>query len=163
MTVWSIRPTVVEDAGTLLESMRIGFEGYRDFAPAGWDPPDAVAERTRISDRLGEPGTWGLIAEAPEGPAGHVAFFPQPATDGAAHLWQLFIRPAWWGTGLARELLGLAIEEARAQGYVRMRLFTPEGQSRARAFYERAGFEPVGPAAFDPSIGFNVMQYAREL
>ncbi len=67
------------------------------------------------------------------------------------------------GAGLGRELLGRALEEARAQGYARMRLFTPEGQTRARAFYEREGFEPVGPAAFDPKIGFEIMQYARAL
>jgi len=44
-----------------------------------------------------------------------------------------------------------------------MRLFTPEGQARARAFYERQGFEAVGPATFDPKIGFEIMQYARGL
>jgi len=163
VTRWSTRRAGRADAETMLQTMAIGFEGYRAFAPPGWRPPDDIAELARLRDRLGDPGTWALIAEESEQAAGHVGFLPQPATEGSAHLWQLFIRPAWWGTGLAGELLARAIEEARAQGYERMRLFTPDGQARARAFYEREGFEAVGPPAFDPKIGFEVVQYARGL
>jgi len=163
LTRWSTRRAGSADAETLMQTMAIGFEGYRAFAPQGWRPPEPVAELGRIADRLGEPGTWALLAEAGGEPAGHVAFFAQAGTEGSAHLWQLFVRPPWWGAGLGRELLGRALEEARAQGYERMRLFTPEGQTRARAFYEREGFEAVGPAAFDPKIGFEIMQYARGL
>ena len=162
MTEWSVRRAGEADAETMLATMAIGFEGFREFAPPGWNPP-AVAELARIRERLGAAGTWALIAEGLDGPAGHISFFPQVGTEGSAHLWQLFIRPPWWGTGLARELLRRALDEARDQGYERMRLFTPEGQARARAFYERHGFDAVGPAAFDPNIGFNVMQYAQAL
>ena len=163
MTPWSLRRAGPDDAATMHQTVAIGFEGYRAFAPPGWHPPDPVAEQARLRDHLADPATWALVAAQSEQPAGHVGFFPQPGADGSAHLWQLFVRPGWWGTGLARELLRLAVQAARAQRCERMRLFTPEGQARARAFYEREGFEAVGPAAFEPKIGFQVVQYARSL
>ena len=39
---------------------------------------------------------------------------PRPDIPGLAHLWMLFVRPPWWGSGLAAQLNGLAVEEAAA-------------------------------------------------
>ena len=40
-----LRVAVPEDAETLLGLMREGFEGYRSFAPAGWEPEMPPVER----------------------------------------------------------------------------------------------------------------------
>ena len=104
-----------------------------------------------------------MIAEEDGLVAGHVGFFPQPGVQGGAHLWQLFLRPPWWGTGLASELLGHAVDAAIAQGYRRMRCYTPRDQARARAFYEREGFSHTGWEALEQQLGLVLVEYAREL
>jgi hypothetical protein len=43
-----------------------------------------------------------------------------------------------------------------------MRLFTPRDQARARAFYEREGFEHTGWEALEEAIGLVLVEYARE-
>ena len=52
-----------------------------------------------------EPSTWAMIAEDGGLVAGHAGYVPQPGAPGSAHLWQLFVRPPWWGTGVAAALL----------------------------------------------------------
>jgi GNAT superfamily N-acetyltransferase len=80
-----------------------------------------------------------------------------------AHLWMLFVRRQWWGTGLAKDLLRLAIVEASGRDYARMRLYTPAGQARARAFYEREGWSTDGEARFEPMLALDLVEYRRPL
>ena len=161
---WTLRPAGPEDAEAMSETVQIGFDGYRAFAPPGWLPPDARAapEVTRVRARLAEPSTWAMIAEAGPLVAGHAAYGPQPGVAGSAQLWQLFVRPPWWGSGVAAALLGEAVAAAVAQDFGRMRFFTPRDQARARAFYEREGFAHTGWEALEESIGLVLVEYARE-
>lgn len=162
---WTLRPAGPEDAEAMAETLQIGFDGYRAFAPPGWRPPDARSgfELARARTRLAEPTTWALLAEDGGLVAGHAGYVPQAGTPGSAHLWQLFVRPPWWGGGVARALLGEAVAAAAAEGYRRMRCFTPRDQARARAFYEREGFAHTGWEAFEETIGLVLVEYAREL
>jgi len=161
---WALRPATVGDAEAICETVAIGFDGYRDFAPPGWRPPDVrgAHELARMRARLLAGGTWARIAE--EGPlvAGHVGVVPQAGVAGSAHLWQLFLRPPWWGTGLGSELLRGAVEAAAADGYRRMRLYTPRDHARARAFYAREGFAPTGWEFFEEPLGLVLVEYAHE-
>ena len=148
----------------MAETLQAGFDGYCGIAPPGWRPPDArsAAVVARMRARLGEPSTWAMLAEDGGLVAGHAGYVPQPGVPGSAHLWQLFLRPPWWGSGVAGALLQQATEAAAAEGYGRMRLFTPRDQARARAFYEREGFEHTGWEAFEEAIGLVLVEYARE-
>jgi len=161
---WRLRRAGIADAEAMAETIAIGFDGYRAFAPPGWRPPDATGppELARMRARLDAPATWAQIAEDRGLVAGHAAFFPQPGVPGSAHLWQLFLRPPWWGTGLAAELLRGAVEAAVALGLRRMRFYTPRDQARARAFYEREGFAPTGWEGYEEPIGLVLVEYARE-
>lgn len=161
---WIVRPALPTDAERMSETLAIGFDGYRDFAPPGWQPPDvrSASELARMRARIGATTTWATIAEDGGLVAGHAGFFPQPGVAGSAHLWQLFVRPPWWGTGLARALLLRALAAAVAQGYRRMRFYTPRDHARARAFYEREGFAHTGWEAFEEPIGLVLVEYARE-
>ena len=161
---WTLRPAGPEDAAAMAETLQAGFDGYHGIAPPGWRPPDArsAAEIARVRARLGEPSTWAMLAEDGGLVAGHAGYLPQPGFPGSAHLWQLFLRPPWWGSGVAGALLRQATEAAAAEGYGRMRLFTPRDQARARAFYEREGFEHTGWEAFEEAIGLVLVEYARE-
>jgi GNAT superfamily N-acetyltransferase len=160
----ALRPAGPDDAETISETLQIGFDGYRAFAPPGWLPPDARSdgEIARVRARLAEPTTWAMIAEDGALVAGHAGYVPQAGAPGSAHLWQLFVRPPWWGSGVAVALLDAALAAAVAEGYRRMRFFTPREQARARAFYERQGFRHTGWEGFEEAIGLVLVEYARE-
>jgi GNAT superfamily N-acetyltransferase len=167
----AFRRAGIDDAPALARTTQLGFESYRAWAPRGWRPPDHRLEIRGIRERLKRPDVWCLVALEPGGePAGHVGFIaaaerepPYVGIPGRAHLWMLFVRPAWWGTGLATRLHGLALEEAARQGYETIRLYTPAGQARARAFYEREGWAPAGRPFAEPLLGLDLMEYRRAL
>lgn len=118
----------------------LGFATYRAFAPAGWHLPDPeTAELPGLRERLADRRTRCLFAEAHGEPAGHVAWFPDAQRPGA-YLWQLFVRPRWFGTGLAAGLHDAFVERAAAEGWRRARLVTPAAHARARRFYARRGW-----------------------
>jgi len=159
----SIRPARLDDAAELAETVRLGFEGYRVWAPAGWEPPLPHLHLIGIRERLPQPGTWCAIAQAGGATAGHVAFTPVPeAIPGMAHLWMLFVREPWWGTGLSADLLGRATTEAAAR-YDTIRLYTPSAHARARSFYEREGWHRASEPSFEPALGLELVEYRRPL
>ena len=144
----------VQDAAALLAHVQAGFDSYVEFAPRGWRAPSVGRDRERTAELLSDPGTWALLALVEGRAVGHVAFFAardhepdddrhwaeRPKSATLAHLWQLFVLPAWWGRGIAPVLHDLAASEMRCQGYEQARLFTPSAHARARRFYERRGW-----------------------
>ena len=175
---FELRLLTHDDAEAMGESVRDGFESFRAWAPEGWDPPAAVSHPEELHTALARPTTWGLLASEGGRVAGHAAFtqaversFP-PSLDrqgprtpipGLAHLWQLFVRRPWWGTGLATELNRRIVAEAAAQGYEAIRLLTPAGSARGRAFYEREGWETDGIQLPEPALGLDLVLYRRRL
>jgi GNAT superfamily N-acetyltransferase len=166
-----IRIAVPDDAPALAATTRLGFESYREWAPAGWQPPPHALEIRSIRERLRQQTTWCAMALDPAGEqAGHVGIThaverlrPHARLEGRAHLWMLFVRPPWWGTGLATRLHRLALEEAARQGYETIRLYTPQGAARARAFYEREGWELAAPGFSEPLLRLDLVEYRRPL
>jgi GNAT superfamily N-acetyltransferase len=155
------RVAVPADAATMLRTMYLGFATYRAFAPAGWSPPPVGAEA--IAGRLRQRGAWALLADVAGEPAAHVALFPDERPSGAVYLWQLFVRPPWWGSGLAASLHDAFVEQARAAGYRTARLYTPAAHARARRFYERRGWRPNGPSDAHVDFGMPLMDYRCRL
>lgn len=131
-------------------------------------PPDAFAERERSAELLGDPDTWAAIALAEHAPVGHIAFCPardrltRGPIPGLAHLWQLFVLPAWWGRGVAPLLHERAVEEMRSRGYRVARLYTPSSHTRARRFYERRGWVCVGEE-WNGNLRLMLAEYRRLL
>jgi GNAT superfamily N-acetyltransferase len=162
-----LRSATVEDAGVIFASVTSSFEGYRTFAPAGWDPPEDSVQRE--IELLGRDDYHALVAEDGGGYAGHAGWWPavqthRPGDDpGLAHLRHLFVAPAHWGSGIAARLLAGAVAQARAAGFTRMRLGTPAGQARARRFYEREGWSTDGTVLGDERFGLPMLEYFRPL
>src|ERR1700749_3829030 len=138
-----IRLATPDDATDLAGTTRLGFESYREWAPPGWQPPPRSLELRAIRERLKQSTTWCAMAVADGGePAGHVGIThaserdrPHVRIPGRAQLWMLSLRPRGGGTGVVGPLHRLALEEAAPQAYDAIRLYTPQGQARARAFY----------------------------
>ena len=176
-TELNIRRASPADWEEMLETVHGGFATYREFAPAGWQRPGRELGGEVLRRRLPDPDTWAALAYAGEAIAGHVAFYPDREREpgdppdlaaerslipGVAYLWQLFVRPGFWGAGIATTLHAAMLEEMRARGYEAARLFTPSGQARARRFYEREGWVPGG-SGFDELIALEVIEYRLEL
>jgi GNAT superfamily N-acetyltransferase len=155
----TLRAATVADAPVMAQTVGIGFNGYRSFAPPGWEPPPFAIEVTTIRERMVRDDAWALLAFEGDEPAGQVALLADPAPM-TVYLWQLFIRPAHWGTGLAARLHAAFLAEAR-RGYEHARLRTPCGQVRARRFYERHGWETDGVATFEEGLGMELLVYTR--
>ena len=165
-----LRPVTEADAAAMLDTLMEGFESYREWAGPSYDPPPRFAEANRMLEGIRRPSFWGVIAFADGAIAGHVTFTqarayepPRAEVPGIAHLGQLFIRRPWWGSGLATRLNRLAVEEAARRGYERIRLRTPAGQDRARAFYEREGWSTDGERTYEPLLGIDLVEYRLDL
>jgi GNAT superfamily N-acetyltransferase len=167
---FATRRATLDDVPALAETVRQGFTTYAAFSPRGWEPPASETEAVGIGERLSLPDAWCVIAHDGPQVAGHVAFIAGREPSGArepipdlAHLWMLFIREPWWGSGLAVRLLAMAVAEAAARGYREIRLYTPAGQARARGFYEREGWSTDGVARFEPMLALDLVEYRRGL
>jgi GNAT superfamily N-acetyltransferase len=160
----------VADAATIAELVAEGLSSYRSWAPAFWRPPLGQAdEQPRFARALSRDDVWCMIALVAGRAAGHVALSllsaedPNPPPAGTVNLWQLFVRPPWQGTGLARELMRMAIEESRRRGFTRLRLWTPQGARQARRFYEREGWSLTGAVHEQSGLGLPVVEYERSV
>jgi GNAT superfamily N-acetyltransferase len=164
----------VDDIDAILQNVHTGFRTYADFAPAGWSAPNVRLERERTLDLLEASGTAVVIAEVDGAVTGHVGLTPArerppgggSADDwrtrqeiaGMAHLWQLFVLPEWWGTGVADVLHREFVAEAAGRGYAQARLYTPAAHGRARRFYERRGWRSISEQ-LNPELGLAVAEY----
>jgi GNAT superfamily N-acetyltransferase len=157
----TFREATAIDAPEMAETVGIGFDTYRSFAPPGWEPPPFAVEVAAIRSRMAGGDAWALLAREEDAPAGHIALLADP-TAGTAYLWQLFLRPPHWGTGLADRLHDAFLEASRVRAYERARLRTPLGQARSRRFYERHGWQTDGVATFEDNLGLELLVYTRK-
>jgi GNAT superfamily N-acetyltransferase len=150
------------DAETLVRTVRLGLETWEAFAPASWSrsPPGDHVPRMRAM--LSRPTTWGVLASVAGEPAGHAVMiaggWDEPRS---AILYSLFVRPAWWGTGLAGTLHDAFVAQARAAAYPFAWLTTPAGHVRARRFYERRGWR--ADTLLENDHGMPMAVYGRAL
>ncbi|HEX8086055.1 MAG TPA: GNAT family N-acetyltransferase [Solirubrobacteraceae bacterium] len=158
-----LRAAQPSDIPALLDITVKGFDTYRDFAPPGWRMPDFESLGERVID---EEAWWWVAAGEGGDPVGHALMIPaarsrEPVDDPRlGHVMQLFVLPSHWGTGVARALHEAMVEEAPRRGFDELRLFTPSGQRRARAFYERERWRPLRELD-DTALGFPVVEYRR--
>ncbi len=99
------------------------------------DPAFAV----RVAEQDG-----AMIGYAKLGPP-HLPFTPASA---AIELRQLYVLAPWHGAGIAGALMEWIVATARAQGAAELFLSVFTDNHRARRFYARFGFEPLGTYQF---------------
>ena len=112
-------------------------ESFRSsFGIAGWEK------------ELEDPRFAFRIAEVEGVPVGYLKLgpmkLPVEPNGRALLLDQLYVLKGHHGTGIAQALMDWALEEARSRGANELYLTVYIDNHRARAFYDRYGFEAVG-------------------
>jgi diamine N-acetyltransferase len=102
--------------------------------------------------QLGDPAFAFRIAEADGKSVGYVKLgpmkLPMETNRRAMLLDQFYVLPDHHGAGIAQTLMDWALEEARRRAAEELYLTVFIDNHRARRFYERHAFEPVGSYAF---------------
>ncbi|HUR85963.1 MAG TPA: GNAT family N-acetyltransferase [Solirubrobacteraceae bacterium] len=166
---FTARPASRHDLGMMADNLENGFGSYRSWAAEGWEPPTRVEMLVGMMQRFTKDGSWAVVAFAQDGEAaGHAAARPEVDEDdapkpGVARLTHLFVRRHLWGSGVADLLHDQVLDGMRERDFTSACLWTPTGQARARAFYERLGWRVTG--AEDPvnELGLELMEYVLEL
>ncbi|RYE92328.1 MAG: GNAT family N-acetyltransferase, partial [Oxalobacteraceae bacterium] len=92
--------------------------------------------------------------------AGCCALRPLDTVDypNAAEMKRLYVRPAFRGLGLGRQLAEAILDAARHAGYASVLLDTLDDMESARALYEDLGFEAVPPYYHNPIAGSHYLK-----
>lgn len=112
-------------------------------------------ELASLPGKYARPGGVVLIAWDRDEAAGAVAY--RMFEPGVAEMKRLYVRAAFRGRGLGRELAEELIADARAHGYRTMLLDTLGSMSVARVLYRDLGFVPVAPYYDNPLPGVAYM------
>lgn len=92
--------------------------------------------------------------------AGCCALRPLDASDysNAAEMKRLYVRPAFRGIGLGRQLTETILDAARAAAYSCVLLDTLDDMEAARALYEDLGFYEIPPYYHNPHAGAHYLK-----
>ncbi|MFF4470773.1 GNAT family N-acetyltransferase [Streptomyces sp. NPDC001599] len=145
---------------------------YRGLMPQPYlDAMDPAADAERRRSLFARPpqGLVNLVAEDEAGEvvgwACHGPYRDGEARTADAELYALYVDTARFGAGIGRALVGESVRRCRAAGHARMLLWVLRDNTRARRFYERAGFRPDG--AEEPfeveGVAVPEVRYARAL
>ena len=151
MTDIQVRDMALADCGRVAE-LRIGGwrSAYRGLMPQPYlDALDvaADAERHRTRFTQGDGSVVNMVAERDGelvGWACHGPYRDGEVRTADAELYAIYVDPAQYGAGIGHALLQESVRRCSAAGHERMFLWVLEGNTRARRFYERAGFHADG-------------------
>lgn len=101
-----------------------------------------------------------LLATVDGAPAGCCGLRPLDTADypNAAELKRLYVRKAFRGFGLGRQLAEATLDAARQAGYACVLLDTLSDMEAARALYEELGFTAIPPYYHNPIAGAHYLK-----
>lgn len=119
--------------------------------------------------KLADPAVDIVIGETPLGaPVGYVMLVPpehpELQREGDLELKRIYLLGPWQGGGNGRVLMEQALTIAGQRDAKRLLLAVYESNTRAVAFYERAGFSYIGETVFMVGdVAFRDMVYSRAM
>lgn len=152
----SIRPVLLDEAGTLAELARRTF--VATFASDN-DPDDLNSYLDRafgieqVSSELRKPHSWFFFAEVEGRPAGYLKINTGDAQTETVEgrtleIERIYVDPEWQGHGVGKALLEFSMDEAKRRRSDAVWLGVWENNTKAISFYERQGFVPFGKHDF---------------
>lgn len=140
----------------VIRACLIEFEA--NHAGTAWADPDLG----RFSEIYNRPGRRYWVAEDETGQiVGGVGIGPLDA-EGLCELQKMYCLPQARGTGLAHELMAIALEYAR-KFYNRCYLETLDNMTAAQKFYEKHGFVPTDEQIVQTDHFACQVKYIKEL
>ncbi len=129
------------------------FAHFYDPAPFAQFLEEAYGPRGKMERDLADPAIRWRVAAIANLPIGYAKLSPLVAPapapqSGAMELQQIYVLKPWHGRGVAEELIGWAIDTARAEGAPEIYLTVFDHNERAKRFYARHGFSEVGHCTF---------------
>lgn len=147
---------------------------YRGVVPDSYlDRPEFEEEAAAyVRDAMSE-GADGLrisVADLHGQVAGYCSYGSDSKADGpdlppTGGVYDLFVHPDHWHSGVGRQLLECAIEYFMIEGLGEATAFVFEANTRARDFYEQAGWRADGYREIEERSAFQlpVVRYRRRL
>ncbi|WP_405649698.1 GNAT family N-acetyltransferase [Streptomyces sp. NBC_00019] len=146
-----VREMTLADCDRVAEIRVRGWQSaYRGLMPQSYLDALSVtedAERRRERFRQSDGSVVNLVAEQDGellGWAAHGPYREDEVRTADAELYALYVDPGRYGASIGHALLQESVRRCTAAGHDRMYLWVLKGNTRARAFYERAGFRPDG-------------------
>ncbi len=143
-----------------LQSTRDIFTEYAGTLSVDLDFQDFDAELAALPGEYSAPRGALLLALVDGNVAGCCALRPMDNSDypNAAEMKRLYVRKAFRGFGLGRQLAEAILDEARRAGYSCVLLDTLDDMEAARALYEDLGFEDIPPYYHNPHAGAHYLK-----
>jgi ribosomal protein S18 acetylase RimI-like enzyme len=169
-----IRPATARDAARIAEvHVRSWQAAYRGLMPAEYlaslDPADRLPrwQRMLADNEPAEPEV--LVADRGDGICGFSSFGSTRDEDQnpveVGEVRAIYLAPEAMGAGVGRQLMAASIGHLTRAGYKLVTLWVLDTNTRARRFYEIAGFRPDGAVKVDDRDGFRLheVRYRRPL
>ena len=121
---------------------------------------DFENELATLPGDYAEPRGAILVAQVDGAVAGCCALRPLDSSDyaNAAEMKRLYVRKAFRGFGLGRQLVEATLDAARRAGYASVLLDTLDDMESARALYTELGFEEIPPYYHNPIAGAHYLK-----
>ena len=148
------------DAPAGLETARAIFREYAHGLGVDLCFQDFETELATLPGEYAEPRGTLLLATVDGQLAGCCALRPLDSADypNAAEMKRLYVRPAFRGLGLGRQLAEAVLDAARQAGYACVLLDTLDDMEAARDLYEDLGFEEIPPYYHSPMAGAHYLK-----
>ena len=168
----AVRRAVEADIEALARVQVASWEGaYRGVMP------DEIFDTVTLDWRIAQwrrmfaapvPGRTAWVATGRNGIAGMASNGPargDDEPDSRGELYAIYVDPDHWGEGHGRDLMAAVLDDLITAGYAEAMLWVLNENSRARRFYEIAGWSPSGEEKVDEFVGIPLhhVQYVRPL
>ena len=142
---------VAAHQGVNRAAARVLFREYARSLPFDLDFQDFESELAHLEQHYAPPRGRLFIAQVDDQVAGCAAL--RDFGEGACEMKRLYVRPAFRGRRIGRQLAETVIEAAREIGYDCMRLDTVPAMKPANSLYAALGFSPIPAYRFNPIEG----------
>lgn len=143
-----------------LDALRDIFREYASSLKIDLCFQDFDQELIALPGEYAEPRGALLMAYVDGQVAGCCALRPMDSVDypNACEMKRLYVRPAFRGLGLGRQLAEAIMDAARIAGYDDVLLDTLDDMEAARTLYEDLGFEEIPPYYHNPIAGAHYLK-----